>query len=213
MRGRTRNWFAAVAWIILLGTSSRVAKAEAIPPTYPYRYETTGSIGSEGVSGAPVISFRPVDDAQLSGIFSLGEFVTTYPNSGTTTYTNTPFAIEFFLQDFGKINFTGVLNGSVNIDGQSSVIATFDNSHAIMTSGPGAKEAEAFLIQIARLNENRTLTLTSPCKDCGVTRVLALATPTPEPGTIALFASAFGGLALFRHRRKGARSSRAGVPS
>jgi hypothetical protein len=211
MRGRTRNWFAAVAWVILLGTSSRVSKAEAIPPTYPYRYETSGTIGSEGVSGSPVISFRAVDDAQLAGIFSLGEFVTGYPNSGTTTYANTSFQIDFTLQDFGKIRFTGVLNGSVDIDGKSSVVATFDLSHAIMVSGPGAQEAEAFLIQIARLNEGRTLTLTAPCKDCGVTRILAQATPTPEPASIAFFAAAFGGLALLGHRGRGS-SRRPGAP-
>lgn len=202
MRGRTSYWFAAVACVILHGTG-RESKAEAIPPSYPYHYETTGSIGNQGVSGTPIISFNPVTDAPLAGTLSLGEFVVTYPNSGTTTYNNTPFSINFALEGYGSVDFTGVLNGSVDIEGKSSVIATFNNTHAIMLSGPAPAEIEAFFISLAKLNENRSLVLSAPCDNCGVTRVLALATPTPEPATIGFFAAAFGGLALLRRRRKG----------
>ena len=58
-------------------------------------YSTTGTIGTEGMTGSPVISFQGVDDGALTTggtPFKLGDFFVSQPEGGsTTTYDFTPF--------------------------------------------------------------------------------------------------------------------------
>jgi hypothetical protein len=106
-------------------------------------YSTTGVIGTDGVTGAPAVTFRGVVDGTMTTgtPLSLGAFGVTPPGEGTTTYHQTPFTIDYHAtsvagstpspNEVGELH--GLLSGTVSASGQSSLVAAFD--HVVIQGG------------------------------------------------------------------------------
>ena len=72
--------------------------AQASPLAVNETFSSFGTIGTQGITGAPVVSFQGVDAGSLTTgtPFTLGQFVVGAQAPGTsTTYLNTPFEIVF----------------------------------------------------------------------------------------------------------------------
>ena len=111
-------------------------------------YSTAGSIdttkAADGVIGTNVISFVPVINSQVSATsnVALGSFqVAAEPTGQSTTYTSTPFSINFIPATIAgeaptsssPVTITGVLNGMISGNNQSSVVATFNTFNGVST--------------------------------------------------------------------------------
>jgi len=204
----TKGWTGLRVAVIALGlfiSASTSTKADSI-----LGYGTAGAIdatsSTDGVSGANVISFVPITSGQVDttsnvplGYFQVQEVTGPTP----TTYTNTPFSITFVpatlngtaLVDPGTVTITGVLNGTVTGANQSSVVATFNTpssgSFDLGTTSSTLSIPQSSLLLVPSSAGNGETTV------AGV--ITSVNNVVPEPSTIALFLSTFGGLGLRKY--------------
>lgn len=203
----TRRMFGTLTFSLAVAaalSAPRAANAGAII------YDTSGLVGTTGITGTNVISFVPVSKNSFTApsTLSLGTFVVSALADGqTTTYNHTPFAMSFAIKTVNGINvaavpqlltLTGFLNGTVTGSNLSTVIAQFDP----VTDGTIVLGPEMSVV----------LSLPSPQRSLvpsttfgGQSTAEAFVQPfvkTPEPGVIALFAVAGAGLGVHRLRRK-----------
>ncbi len=205
---------ACVLAVGLAGASS----ASAATMTSNNQYSTSGSIGTTGIAGANVISFSSVgvgsfqangpDDPPAN--FSLGEFlVGALPAGVSTVYTDTPFSITYISQQVNDetpsvnetpITLTGVLNGVVTGSNYSSVTATFEPiDKTVFRTGD-------FLNTLTVPNAVWLApSTTNGGKNSAQGKLVAEASPIPEPTSIAVFLAAIAGLGLrHKYRRRAA---------
>ena len=182
-------------------------------------YSTAGSIDTtttaDGVSGTNVISFVPITNSQVSATSNvpLGYFqVAAEPTGQSTTYTNTPFSINFIPATIAgdtptsssPVTITGVLNGTITGSNQSSVVATFNTFNGVSTlATTGGTYASSLSIP-----QSSMLPLVPSSAGSGATTVEGMIAtqlspnneiPAPEPSTIALFLSTVCGLGLRKY--------------
>jgi hypothetical protein len=112
-------------------------------------YNTTGSIGSQGITGNPVVSFRGVEDGSLTtgNRFALGQLVINpLPDGVRTDYRDTPFEIQFSAKTIDgvvpSVNETpnvlhGFLSGWVVGSDYSNLRASFIPDPYPSTTNPG----------------------------------------------------------------------------
>jgi hypothetical protein len=207
IRGWTGLRFAVIALGLLAGTAP-LAQADSI-----LNYTTSGGPGTTGVTGAPAISFVPVQDdaVDTASNISLGTFVVAgLTNGETTTYNNTPFTLSLIPNSFNgmalndsAVQIKGTLSGTVSGSNQSSVVATFDpitNLTFAIGSGTGTlKLPNTSELLVPSTTENGQTTIQAQVLTSGIV------SEAPEPSTIALFLSTVCGLGLRRYvqsRRK-----------
>lgn len=101
-------------------------------------FSTSGTVGTTGIMGTPVVTFQGVDSgAMITGVpFSLGQFVVAFPSGGaSTSYDGTPFEIAYRTETVEggmptpnqtPVVLHGWLYGKVGGDGLPRLIATFD---------------------------------------------------------------------------------------
>jgi hypothetical protein len=202
----TQGWtglrFAVIALGLFTGASTSTM-ADSI-----LGYNTAGAIDAtapgDGVTGANVISFVPITTASVdtTSNIPLGYFQVSAETAGnSTTYDNTPFSITFEpltlntnpLTNPGTVTISGVLNGVVTGANQSSVVATF----SMPSSGSFELGSTSSTLAIPQ----SSLLLVPSSAGNGETTVAGIITSvaTPEPSTIALFLSTFGGLGLRKY--------------
>jgi hypothetical protein len=217
MMHMTKGWSGlrtAVIALSLFAWTTTGVKAAAMPTLLDY--STAGTIGTTGVSGSNVISFVPVGTtgnpyAQVdptSSNIALGSFqVAPLPGNQTTTYTNTPFQINFIPNSYGGTTLTGVtpvtltgeLNGTV-IGNYSSTVQVSFNPLSSTSNNLPFKLGNGVATSLVPAQDGGTTTLES-----SVNGSPSNESPAPEPSTIALFLSTLGGLGLRRYvlsRRK-----------
>src|SRR5947208_872832 len=112
-----------MGWSLMLVS---VATAAASPIAVAETFQTSGTVGTEGVSGSPVVSFHGVDAGSLTTgtPFDFGQFVAApAPGGESTTYVQTPFQILFETRTIDgaapapnatPIAIKGWLNGTVS---------------------------------------------------------------------------------------------------
>jgi PEP-CTERM motif len=192
-----------------------------------YAYNTSGSIS--GPSGDVPITYDPQATTSMlttPGSVNLGEFVTNpLPTTASLTYNNTPFTILLNVGAFNpndsftppinsfEYQISGTLNGTINGDGTSSMMATVTSITGVGSSSTPPFPISEFTIAaqgIAAPNgSSQGITmLTGQVLVAGDPPPLGLGspTPTPEPSTIAVFGLALAGWAcrrLVRSRAKG----------
>lgn len=212
---RTRGWIGLRPTVFALGLVAATAggaQAAAISAAASplLAYDTVGSsISTTGVTGTPVVNFIPATGAVMApSNLSFGKFEVVAPVSGSTTYANTPFAIQLtadavngttpVVPNQTPLTITGLLNGTVSGASQSSVVATFDplvNSSfqtGLYVNTLGLPNSPLNLVPSTSNNGDTTL-------QASLTSAVSPAPPVPEPSTLALFAATIIGLG-FRRR-------------
>src|SRR3954447_10043494 len=117
------------AGMVAAATTSRAANIVS--------YNTSGSVGTAGVSGPGAIGYAPIGGGSFAtpSQFSLGEFLVPGLSGGqSTSFAHTPFEIRFTVTDVNgtapspavpPIEIKGELNGSIAGVNQSNLTATF----------------------------------------------------------------------------------------
>ncbi len=207
----TRGWTGlriALIAVGLLAGHAPLTQADSI-----LQYTTAGGPGTTGITGAPVISFVPVQGQYVdtASNISLGTFVVAGLTAGeSTTYNNTPFTLSLIPNSFNgtalkdsAVQLTGTLNGMVSGSNQSSVDITFNPianaSFAIGTGSGTLKLSNVSDALVPSSDNNGQTTLQAQVATTGVVA------EAPEPSSIALFLSTVCGLGLRRYvqsRRK-----------
>ena len=190
--------------LAISGTVSASARAGAIV------YNTSGLVGSTGLTGTNAISFAPVSNNSFAApsTLSLGTFVVAaLPAGQTTTYNHTPFAVTFAVSTVDglsvlstppELTVTGFLNGKLTGSNLSTVIAVFNP-----IANPLIKIGPDFYVDLSLPSPQRTLVPSSTFGGQSSAEAFVLLTHTvPEPTAIALFVVAGVGLGLVRLRRK-----------
>jgi len=211
----TQGWTrlrTAVFALGLIAWTTTGAKADPIGNLLDY--STAGSVDTSiGLTGANVISYIPVTNAQIdpTSNLPLGSFqVTALPTGQSTTYNNTPFSITFAPSSFNNtplgatdsapVTLTGTLNGQITGSYQSSVNVSFN------PVSDGAFQLAGASSTLNMLQNDQKLLV--PASAGGTTTLEGMITtkgsfnpevPAPEPSTIALFLSTIGGLGLRRY--------------
>ena len=216
---KTRKWAGIRNTVVALGfalatTSAGVAHANLITAstTPVLSYDTVGStISNVGVTGTPVISFTPTSGGSFlaPSSLSLGSFVAAADPSGqSTTYANTPFNITFNADSLNggavqpngtPVTLSGLLNGTISGNNQSSVVASF-NGFNTPTFSTG-------LYSNTLTAPSSALSIVPSTSNGGVSTLqvslnsTATAIPLPEPSTFVVFGAAILGLGLSRRRK------------
>jgi hypothetical protein len=182
-------------------------------------YTTTGSIGTTGISGSPIVSFQGVTDGSLTtGMpFDLGTLVVTPPVSGPwPTYNEAPFQINFTVDTVngspvmsGQTSFT--IGGSVYTSPGLGLIAQLD----VFAPFKGSPDQEHPAVSpiIFQIGSN-TLDLYPAVSLFNLGQAGSAGGPvtvqgevdalnTPEPSTLLIFVVC-GAVAIVRRARRGA---------
>jgi hypothetical protein len=225
MMRMTQGWTGLRTAVVALGLVACAqpgVKAAAISSTTSdalLGYSTAGSIDTtttaDGVSGTNVISFVPITNSQVSATSNipLGYFqVAAEPTGQSTTYTNTPFSINFIPgtvagetpTSSSPITITGVVNGTITGSNQSSVVATFNTVSGVSNLAAASGTFSSTLT----IPQGSMLPLVPSSAGSGATTVEGMIStalspnnevPAPEPSTIALFLSTVCGLGLRKY--------------
>ncbi len=97
MTTRMRPIFAAIAAALALHMGLD-ANARGNPISNQITFSTTGTVGTQGITGTPVVSFQGVSGGTLTtgSPFDLGQFaIANLPAGASTTYDHTPFELTF----------------------------------------------------------------------------------------------------------------------
>jgi hypothetical protein len=221
----TQGWTGLRTAVVAFGlvacaqTGVNAAAISSTPSNSTFGYSTAGSIDTtkagDGVSGTNVISFVPITNSQVSATSNvpLGFFQVAAELSGqSTTYTNTPFSINFIPATVAgetpttssPVTITGVLNGTISGSNQSSVVATFNTFNGVSTIDTAAGTYSSTLT----IPQSNMLPLVPSSAGSGATTVSGMIAtnlsptnevPAPEPSTIALFLSTVCGLGLRKY--------------
>jgi hypothetical protein len=188
----------------LLACAGASVKADGI-----LTYSTSGFIsGTSGVTGTNAITYESITNASVdtTSNLPLGAFqVAALTGNSTTTYKDTPFSFTVLpsqynnspLANFTPLTVTGVLNGTVS-DSKSNVVATINPIPSDTFALGGATSTLAGLpnqLLLVPPSSGGTTTLEGAITTTGNVNPQAA---IPEPSTIALFLSTFGGLAVRR---------------
>jgi hypothetical protein len=216
MMRKTKGWTRPLPAAIALGLVAWTATGAMASQL---SYTTSGQIDPKtGVSGTNVISYVPLQSGNSvdssTGVTNagLGNFVITGEPGKTTTYTNTPFQINFLPAMYGSdatvandspVVLTGTLNGVVSGSSTSTVTANFspvaNNTFSLGTAGGTGNfslPAGSLLLAPSTSNDGKTSAqgLINFTAGSGPGEA-----PVPEPSTIALFLTTIGGLGLRRY--------------
>jgi len=185
------------------------------------KYTTSGQIDpSAGVTGANVVSFIPINGTgekasnTITSIgtpsnLSLGDFqVAGLPDGQTTTYKNTPFSITFLPNTVNgdaykpdsnmAIVIHGVLNGLVQGASTSSLVATFD--HIDNPAFKAGKSSNTLSIADELKFRHLVPSTDHNGESSAEVNIASVASPIPEPTSIALFLTTLAGLGVHRLR-------------
>jgi hypothetical protein len=175
-------------------------------------YDTVGSsISNTGVVGTQVVSFVPTSGGSFlaPSSLSLGSFqAASQPAGSSTKYTNTPFSIKFnadalngsqFQPNETPVTISGVLNGTLSGNNQSSVVATFNsidkpNFQTGLYSNSLAPPGSALNIVPSTTNNGLSTVQVMLAST-------ATGSPVPEPSTILIFGASIVGIGLWGRRR------------
>jgi hypothetical protein len=205
---------ALTATLALAALSAPKAQASAVQS---YSYSTTASLGD--VSNGPItLTGVSIYGNQLTtpGAFMLGNFTTNpLPSTATLTYNHTPFTIDLKVQPAGFSGYNygtpsydyiihGELNGSIT-NGSSQMVASITS---ISGSGSGFNATPPFPIDALKIALPQGIAAPNGYS-YGQTPLIAqvmvagvpIATPTPEPTSVAAFAAALAGWGLRRRLR------------
>ncbi len=216
---RTRGWTGLRNSLVALGlglaaSAVGVVRADSITASPLIAYETSGSIGTTGITGTPgAITYTSLVGASFlsPSTLDLGAFQATPLAAGqTVTYDNTPFDIKFKVDNVDNstgtvtpnqtpIDITGVLNGTATGPNQSSVTATFNTPSSTFATGLYTNTLQIAnnplsIVPSSSFNGQTTVQGT-------LTTVVTPAAPAPEPSTIVLFAATIAGLGLRQRHR------------
>lgn len=244
MKTTTRRIFAAVGGLALRArralvclvsfalVAGWVGQSWASPLQTTITYDTSMTIGTQGVTGTPVVGFQGITGGTVTsptptplGQFSdpvpvgygsnvpLGSFTLTAPPSGTsTTYKDTPFLMTFKVDSVGgdvttaqpqSFTVQGALSGTIDGYGHSDLRAGFS---AAGMGPPFMPDFGAGGFAAGGLTFELTTPNFAPSLAGGVTPisgVLVSSESVPEPGSLWVFlAVSAGPLAWRRLRRK-----------
>jgi len=208
-------------------------RTEASPIEPSVYYMTSGWIGSDSQGGAsgPIIfmgASHVSNPVSLPGTFSLGNFnVASLGANETLTTNDTPFhvLVNFGLQPpqngssswvTSQLEISGVLNGSIVGNSQSSMVATITSVEQI---GAGTLPFPASLFQVlAPLpitpyanNPVKWPTQGGPflySLSSQLTAQVSPANPVPEPTTLAILGIGLAGAAIGRRQRAATKTTR-----
>lgn len=219
---RTTPRLATAALLATLTLAAATApKADAAATVQTYNYSTSGSIPGMPNTG-PVqfvglgedVPTGSVHTLTTPGSFSLGGFqANPLPATATLTFNNTPFAIDLVVASQPDIiiapeydyHISGVLNGSINGAGSSSLYAAITsitgNDHGLGTTPPFPVSDLTVLVPAGISAPNGALEGFGSLFAQVVLPGFPLPAPAPEPTSIAAFAAALAGLALRRRLR------------
>lgn len=222
MRKTRGCWTGLRASVVAFGlVASAVGVSRADPMTSTLlAYETSGSVGTTGVTGDPTaVSFTPLIGAssESPSSLSLGAFQTKALDAGqTVSYDNTPFAIKFQVDNVNNgtgpvvpnetpLSITGVLNGTLTGPSQSTVTATFDAPSKSLASDPTAYAFATGLYTNTLKIADNPLSIVPSTTDNGMTTAqgnlntyFTATAPVPEPSTVLIFAATIAGLVARR---------------
>ena len=205
----------ALGFGMMLGGSSVMAEAivatdapmpsVGTPVAADLIFDTSGTIGTTGITGTNVISFVPVSNTAVrtpTGL-SLGTFVVNpLPSGETTVYDHTPFAISYATKSINGTDLTpgqplttvtGILNGSVTGADKANLTAVFDP-----IPDPEFKINDVFTGFLSLPSPQRTLVPSTTFGGQSTAEGFLVINAVPEPATIALFLTAGVGLGLRR---------------
>lgn len=207
-----RNLMVTSALAIVIGTGWPPS-AQATPiTTQAVYYDTWGSVGS---GSGPLTFIGLGSNATPGGLsfispgsFLLGQFqMSSLPSSGTLNYNNTPFEVFANFSSspsgpFSTVEISGTLNGTITGNSTSSMFATITS---VQTQAGSI--LPPFLLSALSINLPQGIAPNGV--NGGFTSLTAQLTvaadppsPVPEPGSMAIFVAAIGGLGLWRYRRK-----------
>jgi hypothetical protein len=202
-----------LALLCLLGVSWSCS-AEAAPMQASMTFGSTGTIGTQGLTGTPAVAFRGIENGLFtsSDQFSIGEFVVNPASAGSVSrYDKAPFEIDL---NIGQVNGSaptpnapirifGNLSGTVSAAGPSSLSASFED--VIMPTWPPIPPEYANPVQIGDLTLHTLMEFGGVplnAANGGTTPVQARidAYPAPEPATAIIFLLLFAAAARIRRR-------------
>ncbi len=197
-----------IALIAFLSVRVPAALADPIQAMY----STTGTVGTAGIDGPPVVSFSGISSGTLTAgqPFNLGDFVIlVMPVNGPTTYNNTPFELTFTEHTVNgaipspnqtPVTLNGWLNGTVNSGSSPNLVANF-----VITQFPATTSSPVPLTTIEPFQTGSLLNglYVTSWSENGQPIIGELSTEriVPEPGMIALYAVT-GSLLVCRWRIK-----------
>ncbi len=202
-----RTWMASTALLLGFSAFAQAAVSPAQSAKVLMDYATSGSIGSNGVDGIPVVSFNSVPTGQFTtpSSFSLGEFmVSALPSGVSTTYTDTPFSITYLVsqvngetiqEGYKPIVLTGKINGTVSGASQSDLMISFD------TDPIPSFITNDYVNTLVNLDTSLTLVPSTTNGGRTTAQTLLVAQPVPEPATLAIFGLGIAGVVWHRRRQ------------
>lgn len=170
-----------------------------------FGYSAVGTLGDAGRIGPSVVALNSESDVMVAspGQFRLGAFqVPRLSGKRSTSYNNTPFQFSLFAADDAEpIVLKGALNGNISNDGNSNVVAKFENPSSINRTINGM----ATTIKLTQ-TEYAIATNGSTSIDASF-EFSPIPTPTPEPSAAAILLVAAAGWGWKRRFGRNRKSS------